>query len=149
MTTATTSSPGDANPADGAVTFTLNLGGAAPITSPSPPIPPSSSSGSGAKRTTASGFATLSFHTPKAVLLRAKHPAITLVMTASAATTLTLKLYDSKGHKLAGWTKKAHAGPNTFALVLPTKARHKGRETLRVSETGNPTAKALVVTLKP
>ena len=94
-----------------------------------------------------SAAATLTIRGLKTVHLKAKHPTITFTVTLSKATLLHLTLTTAKVKKLAGWTKHESAGKHTIALLLPVKARHAGRDKLRITETGNPTARTVAVTI--
>jgi hypothetical protein len=80
------------------------------------------------------------------VRLGAPKPKLSLTIAAPSRTTLVLALFDKRGHKLAGWVKRAQAGTHRLALVLPPNARKPGRDWLRITTTGGAT-KTLPVTV--
>ncbi len=74
------------------------------------------------------------------VLLRGRHPELTVTAQLSRPTGLALTLLDTEGHTLANWSEKAKTGTLKLKLLLPAKARHPGHATLRITFTGgNPT----------
>jgi hypothetical protein len=87
-----------------------------------------------------SGLATIRLNTPK--------PKLSLTVKASKATTLSLTLLDSGGHKLASWSERAQPGKQKLSLLLPANARHPGHDKLRITETGHSTPKRLSITLR-
>jgi hypothetical protein len=143
MSASTQSSPGQSNPADGVASLSLQIGGqVVPVSPVTPLTPPSRSTSSNP-----TSQATFTITRPKTVNLNVKHPNLTVVVTFSKATLLTLTLLDKHGKKLAGWVRHEGAGRHTLTLLLPAKARHKGRETLRVTKTGNAAAQTVGVTI--
>jgi hypothetical protein len=108
-------------------------------TAPAPPAPP--------PRSTSSSYATLTITGLKPVRLNAKHSSITFTVTLSKATVLHLTLTTSNGKKLASWIRRENAGKHTVTLLLSPQARHRGHDQLRLTETGNPTAKRLGLTI--
>ena len=83
--------------------------------------------------------ATLSISKPKKIHLSVAHPSLGLAVKASGAATFTIELVNSKGKKLAGWTKHVRAGTTPYSLRLPPGARHAGHDLVVIKETGNPT----------
>ena len=136
MSTAINSSPGEANPSDGVVTVSLNLTGS----SPAPPaaFTPPTVPGKPQQTIQAVKFATLAFSKPKTIHLSVAHPSLGLAVKASGAATFTIELVNSKGKKLAGWTKHVRAGTTSYSLRLPPGARHAGHDLVVIKETGNP-----------
>ncbi len=53
----------------------------------------------------------------------------------------------SVAYKLTDWVEHEKAGSHKLSLTLPLSARHKGHDTLRITETGNSKPKILTVTL--
>ena len=97
---------------------------------------------------TAPAYATLLVTGLKSILLDTKNRSCRFRSISSTATTLVLSLLDSKGHMLAAWVEHAKSGSHSLGLLLPLKARHKGRDTLRIRETRNSKPKLLSVTLR-
>jgi len=135
MSTSVFSNPAELN-ADGSVTTTLNLGGAAPTPSFTP-TPSSTPKPSTVPKASTPAFATLVLDALKPVLLHVRKPSLHATVKASKATTLTLTLRDKKGHALASWHERAKAGKNTYTLLLPAKAKKPGRGTLEVLAAGS------------
>jgi len=142
MTTSTSSSPPEIAPDDGVASSTIQIAAAPapPTTTPAAPRP---------TRTAARAAVVLSLSRPKPILLSARHPSVALVVTVSKATRLTFDLRDAGGRKLAHWSRRARKGRNAFVLALPPRARHRGHEILRISETGGSRSKTVVLTLRP
>ena len=92
-------------------------------------------------------FATLAISKPKTIHLSVAHPSLALAVKASGAATFTIELVNSKGKKLAGWTKHVRAGTAGYSLRLPPGARHAGHDLVVIKETGNPTRVTRAVAL--
>jgi hypothetical protein len=122
-------------------TPTISTPSAPPPAPPTPLVPP------GTKPVTPS-FASLTVAALKPVLLHMKRPSLRVTVKATKATSLTIVLVDSTGKIVARWSKRKGTGTSTFVLLLPAKARHKGHDSLKLTATGNPTAKLLPVLLK-
>jgi hypothetical protein len=84
---------------------------------------------------------------PKSVKLHRTHPSLVVTLTASKTTEVTLKLLDSKGNKLASWTKHARAGKNTLTLLLSPIARAARHDKLEIGDTGSSLVKAFTIAL--
>jgi hypothetical protein len=97
---------------------------------------------------TATAAATLTVGAPKPVHLARKHPSLVVTVKASTATTLVLRLLDAKGKKVAEWTHRSRSGKTSVTLLLPPKARHRGRDTLRITSTGSTKATVVAVVLR-
>jgi hypothetical protein len=69
----------------------------------------------------------------KPVVLVGHRPSLRLTVRLSGATTLVVILRDSKGRKLASWTKHTIRGAHGLILVLPPKARHAGKDRLQLT----------------
>jgi hypothetical protein len=82
------------------------------------------------------------------VHLARKHPSLVVTVKASKATTLVLRLLDAKGKKVAEWTHRSGSGKTSVTLLLPPKARHRGRDTLRITSTGSTKATVVAVVLR-
>jgi hypothetical protein len=117
-----------------AATQPASAGSILPLTPPSRPASVSST-----------GYVALTVTGLKKIHLKSKHPSITFAVTVSKATELRLTLLDKHGKKLAGWAKREGAGRHTLTLLLPARARHAGKDRLRITETGNPVTKTLTV----
>jgi large repetitive protein len=77
-----------------------------------------------------------------------KKPKLHVTLKVSKTTTIVLTLVGPKGRIVARWTVHLTSGTKHLALALPAKARHKGRDTLRVRiGTGKP--KTTHVLLRP
>src|SRR5262249_18402252 len=99
-------------------------------------------------RSVTQAVVTLTVPALKPIQLGVKHPSLKVTVNASRATAIALNLYNQKGTKLAGWRKHASRGRNAFVLLLPPKAAHPGRETLKIVVSGKPKAKVLSVVLR-
>ncbi len=138
LTTSTSSSPGDANPADSMVTYTIALG---------TPTPATSTSGG------STGPASLPVVKPAVLQLAAvqlvklgKHGAtLHLRVKLSGHAELLLVLLDSHGRQLVIWRKSVRAGTRVLSLSLPKKARHKGTDRLRLRVVGGKATRTLAV----
>jgi len=93
------------------------------------------------------GFATLVVSRLKTIVLDTSKPKLSLTVKVSKGTTLVLTLLGSKGHKLAGWIERERTGSHKLSLLLPLTARHKGHDTLRITETGDSRPRTFPVTL--
>jgi len=89
---------------------------------------------------------TLTVSVLHAVILGGRSPALTLIVHPSKATTLSLTLRNAKGETLATWHRRVKAGAHRLSFVLPPKARHAGKDTLRLSSTEGRT-KTVAVTM--
>jgi hypothetical protein len=123
----------------------LNLTGSspappAPFTPPTVPVKPPPT-------IQAVKVAALSISKPKRIHLSVAHPSLALSVKASGAATFTIELVNSKGKKLAGWTKHVRAGTTSYSLRLPPGARHAGHDLVVIKETGNPTSATRAVDL--
>jgi hypothetical protein len=98
-------------------------------------------------RWAASSVAAASVAASKTVKLGGKHPVLTVTVSWPKPARLTLKLVDKKHKKLAGWSKRVHAGRNTYTLLLPRAARRPGRDTLLITEAGVRTVRRMTVVL--
>ena len=138
-----TTGPGPVITADVAAIVTLQ----AAATPPPAPVPAASpklvSNGS-------RGFATLTVSNLKTVVFGTSKskPRLSLTLKLSERTTLVLTLLDSRAHRLARWIEHEKAGLHKLALLLPRIARHKGHDTLRITETANNKPKTLPVNLR-
>jgi len=94
---------------------------------------------------TPAGPARLTITGLKPVRLAQRPPILRFTAQLSKATTLDLLLLDSKGRTLARWRLRATNGTNHASLVLPTAARHPGRDRLRVTQAGTASQTALAV----
>jgi hypothetical protein len=81
------------------------------------------------------------------IRLSAEKPTLRLTAHVSKPTTLDLRLADAKGRTLAHWRTRAKKGVNILALLLPAKARHPGRDKLRVSSAGSTKPETFAVTV--
>ena len=61
-----------------------------------------------------------------------KKPALHVTLKLSKANKVVLTLLGPNGKIVACWSTELKAGIRTLTLALPAKARHKGRDTLRV-----------------
>jgi hypothetical protein len=93
-------------------------------------------------------LATVSIVELQPVLLNTKTPFLHVEVKLSKGTRLVLILVDSQGDKLASWTQKETGGLHELKLLVPPKARHKGKDVLRVTETGIDKPATLPVLLK-
>jgi hypothetical protein len=93
-------------------------------------------------------FASLTISVLKTVPLGTAMPKLLLTVKVSKGTTLMLWLLDSKGHKLTHWIEHEKPGWHKLSFLLPLIARHKGHDTLRITETGNSKPKIYSVTLR-
>jgi hypothetical protein len=115
------------------------------IQAPPPPVPVSlTNPKTGAAE---SRPATLTVSELDTVKLNTPKPKIALTLTLSKATTLVLTLLNSKDRKLVEWIEHEKPGSHKLSLLLPPLARHKGHDTLRITETGSRKPKTLPVAL--
>jgi hypothetical protein len=115
---------------------------------PTPPAsPPVSTPTAKPTSSRSTGFAELVVTRLETIALRKGKPKLAFTATVTRATLLELTLLDPNGKKLAGWRKHAKSGKNAYSLLLPAKARHKGREELRITAAGNPTPRIFTVML--
>jgi hypothetical protein len=134
----------------GTVTNTVNVSGIGPagdtvtasasatvnVTSP-PPAPTPSPARKPVIGTGASSPATvLTVSSVERVLLDVKRPLLRLSLRVSKTATLVLTLSDTKGHALSSWREHELAGLHRLQLLLPAKARRKGRELLKIAAPG-------------
>jgi Putative esterase len=138
----TSSTPPQSNPVTSPATVPTPP--ATPTPSPTPPATPTPSP---ALRSTASAAVAVTVTASKTVKLGQKRPVLTVTVKMTKPAELTLKLLGKKSRKLAAWSKRAHAGKNTYALLLPTTARRSGRHTLVITQVGARAAKRIAVTL--
>ena len=75
----------------------------------------------------------------------AAHPKLSATVKLTETATLTLTLLDANGHKLASWSRHETAGSHTISVALPAKARHAGKDTLRVGAHGAATVQRSVI----
>ena len=115
----------------------------APFTPP-PPAPLSLAS----PKPSSGGPATLVVSGLETIVLDTSKPKLSLTVRVSRETTLVLTLLSSKGHEPAAWTELAKTGSERLSLLLPLIARHKGRDTLRITETGTRKPKTFPITLR-
>jgi len=73
------------------------------------------------------------------VIMRAGKPWLSLTVTRSRPGNLQLVLLDARGRTLARWVRRVTAGRTRLLLPVPVKARHSGRDRLRITSTGTRT----------
>ncbi len=71
-----------------------------------------------------------------AVDLAAKRPTLAFTVKVSKKGRFVFSLRTSKGKTVASWSLELKPGTHKLALLVPLKARHAGRDTLRIAETG-------------
>jgi streptogramin lyase len=111
-----------------------------------PPLPPPVQAPAGGA-TAHPAATTLTVLGVEAVFLHAKAPQLHMTVKASQACKALLVLRDSKGKTVATWKLRLARGTNKLALTLPPKARHKGRDTLRL-RVGGGAVQAVLVTIR-
>jgi hypothetical protein len=89
-------------------------------------------------------IATLSIVKAATVHLDAKSPKLHVSVKASKTCEAVLVLLAPNGKQLARWTVHLTAGNHALTLVLPAKARHTGRDRLRIQASG---AKPTTITI--
>ena len=136
--------PPDANPADDSASLAIAVGVQAPaVASPVFTQQATSPPPASARPATVTVVAA-----PKPVSLSVAKPVLTLTTKLSKATTLNLVLLNAKGHVVARWTRRVKAGAAKLSLVLPVQARKAGRNTLRITPSGQGKAKTTSVVLR-
>jgi hypothetical protein len=83
------------------------------------------------------------------VVLGRGRPILSLTLHLSKATRVVLTLRDSRGRKLATWNEHPIRGTHRLSFVLPPRARHAGRDRLRLTWPGHSKTFALTVTASP
>jgi hypothetical protein len=96
--------------------------------------PENSPTGNGSSETPSPRLTTVNIARPAPVEL--DHPSMTLMIRASRAAVASLTLFDAKGLTVSRWTARVRAGSHKLSLELPSKARHPGRDTLRLAGAG-------------
>jgi hypothetical protein len=85
----------------------------------------------------------------QAVVLGGHRPSLSLTVRVSRATTLVVTLRDARGRQLATWNKRLKSGTHRLSFVLPPKARHAGREQLRLTWPGGHSKTFALTVIKP
>lgn len=116
----------------------------AAVTVETPPLPPSPSS---EHSNNAKSAATLDATVSKTIVLDKTKRKLILTIKTNKPTSLVLTLLDYRHHKLIEWIEREKAGTHTLELLVPLSARHKGNDTLHITEPGNTDATTLPVTL--
>ena len=117
-----------------------------PVTTPTTPAPPPVRSPAGGTTAHATA-ATLTVLRVEPVVLHAKPPKLHVAVRASLACTAVLVLQDAAGTTVATWKIHLVRGTDKLALALPQKARHKGRDSLRL-QVGSGKVKVVPVTIR-
>jgi hypothetical protein len=73
---------------------------------------------------------------PAPVKLSSAKPKLVLLLNLSKQAKVLVKLLDAHGHVVASWTETEHKGKDVLTLALPAKARHRGRDTIRITAAG-------------
>lgn len=77
-----------------------------------------------------------------------KQPKLHVTLRVSRASEVALTLVGSTGKVVARWNLRLTVGTRNLVLALPVKARHRGRDKLRV-QIGNAKAETVTVILRP
>ncbi len=113
---------GDRNNANNTASATVQVTAPPPTTTTAPPKP---------KPVAKKAAATVAIVGVQPVQL-GKRPKLRVTLRVSKTATIVLTLLGPKGKIVARWSVHLKPGIKHLALALPAKARHKGRDTLRV-----------------
>ena len=121
----------------------VSVQGSAPASAPLTPPVAAKTTG----KTALAKLETLSVSGLGEVVLNVGKPKLHLHVKVSGSSELTLELVNAKGHKLAEWRVHVKSGTTDLSYLLPSAARHKGHEKLRISGTGGIKLRTLNVIL--
>jgi hypothetical protein len=85
----------------------------------------------------------------RAVVLGGRRPTLALSVHVSRAANLVVTLGDSRGRPLATWKTRVKSGTHRLSFVLPPKARHAGRDQLRLTWPGGHSKTIALTVRKP
>ncbi len=129
LTTTTSSSPGDANPSDGTVSYGITLNAPAPNVS-------TGAGPTGPAKVAVAKPASLEVSGIEPVKLGTRGAVLHLRLKLSRRARLVLVLLDAHGRRLATWRKAVNGGAHALALTFPKGARHAGADRLRLRIVG-------------
>lgn len=101
----------------------------------------------GTAKATQASAALLELSALKPIHLHARKPSLGFKLNASRTTSVTIRLLGKNHRLLASWHEQLKKGLHRLTLDLPPGARHPGRDTLQLAQTG--TRASFTVTIKP
>jgi hypothetical protein len=125
--------------------------GSTPTPTPAPTAPsqPSAATATSPSVSVSPTRVTVNVSGVRAVVLGGRRPTLALSVHVSRAANLVVTLGDSRGRPLATWKTRVKSGTHRLSFVLPPKARHAGRDQLRLTWPGGHSKTIALTVRKP